>query len=578
METKSKYKERLRKALLVLAASLLLPLSWHWQTARADDLKWRGVVESMPMDGFEGEWEVSGRTFIANGSTQIKQENGPLQVGACAEVEYMAAEEVDIAVKIVSKEAGECIEDATPEASGTPQETSTPASTQTPQPSETPAPTPDDDDDDGDDGDQNGDDDDAETKRYGIIDVTPADGLIGTWQIDGEPYVTTSDTEFDPEHGGFTAGACVEIEYDASTTPPTIWEMETEHDYKCADAPKDDDEDTDDDKEDLPEGKMYGVIQSFPPDLIGEWKIGGMTFTADSSTEFDQDDGEFAEGVTVKVKFFTDADDVNYATEIEVIYGNKEDDDDDDDDESEDEYAGAEGKAYGLIETFPPDLIGQWVVSGITYTASAETEFEQDDGAFAVGARVKIEYIVDAQNDRRATEIETTDDDGDIEEDEHYKLVGFVQEMPQNGFIGEWQIGNTRFIADLSTEFDEDDAVLAVGSFVEAEYAITPAGNLLHELEARVPPGGGENNRVGQIQSMGDDGIVAASVHAATWIIDGTSYRVTPATKLNDAGGALTIGTTVDVNSYTATDGMETATRIQNVSLERSIYLPVTLR
>ena len=79
------------------------------------------------------------------------------------------------------------------------------------------------------------------------------------------------------------------------------------------------------------EGELFGILQSFPAELIGDWNIGGMTFVATSNTEFDVENGPFVVGVTVKVHFSTGADGVNHARDIETKYANDDDGHDDED-------------------------------------------------------------------------------------------------------------------------------------------------------------------------------------------------------------------------------------------------------
>jgi hypothetical protein len=54
------------------------------QLTLADD-DFYGIIESRP-DGKAGTWVVGGRSFEATDQTQLKEEHGLLEVGACAEV------------------------------------------------------------------------------------------------------------------------------------------------------------------------------------------------------------------------------------------------------------------------------------------------------------------------------------------------------------------------------------------------------------------------------------------------------------------------------------------------------------
>lgn len=505
-----------RIGLLIILAMVLsaVPIG---AASPADDNwpEWKGLVESRPAGTNIGDWVVGGRTFTADASTQFDEEHGTLDVGVCAKVKYQTVASGYRAVEIESKEASDCM------AGG-----------------------------------------EGENKVYGRIDSMPAGGLVGIWVIDGTSYEATASTQFEQEHGGFDIGVCVEVEYIAGT-PPTATKIGTEHDYKCSGGGGGGGGTE-------PSGEMYGVIESFPPGLIGTWVIGGMEFEADASTQFEQEHAAFDVGVTVEVKFYTDAAGVNHATKIETKFDN----DNGDDDDGNGAYDGAEGHAYGLIDAFPPGLIGEWIIGGIPYTATADTRFEQEHGAFAVGVNVKVKYYLDASNNRIARKIKTTDDRGDVSDPTHFKLVGYVQQMPAMGFNGQWVVNNVTLMADQTTKFKETHGLLAVGAYVEVEYYENAGVNWIHEIETEVPPGAGPNNGGGEIQDL--SGAAAASVSATgVWVIGGKSYLVTPATDLNDLNAALTVGSTAVVNSYTAPDSTEVATRISGVNVAFRAWLPM---
>lgn len=92
--------------------------------------------------------------------------------------------------------------------------------------------------------------------------------------------------------------------------------------------------------------------------------------------------------------------------------GDEDDDEDDGDDDDEDE-----NEVYGTVESMPNgSLIGNWTVDGVQYVAVESTEFEEEDGALAVGAMVELEFtLVDGVN--QLDEIETdSDSDSDLDE------------------------------------------------------------------------------------------------------------------------------------------------------------------
>ena len=267
------------------------------------------------------------------------------------------------------------------------------------------------------------------------------------------------------------------------------------------------------------EGEIYGVLQSFPANLIGEWNVGGMTYVADAAPSSCRN-GPFAVGVTVKVHFSTDAAGVNRAREIETKYAN---DSGGSDDDGNGAYEGAEGHAYGIADSVPGGLVGAWSIGGVSYTATASTKFEQSDGALVNGARVKVEYYLGAGGERIAKKIESTTDDGGATAPDNFKVFGFVNQMPAGGLVGTWMIDNVTYVAGAGAKFNESNAVLGVGAYVAVEYSVQNGQKQVHEIEAHVPPGAGPQTQFGTIDDKGGARLAAAGVQANTWVIGGVS-------------------------------------------------------
>ncbi len=541
---------------ILLALTTTFMASQTLQAAAVDGggSDWRGLVETMPATGFVGDWVIGGRAFSVNGASEIKQEAGPLQVGSCAKVKYQVDGATNRALEIESQSGNDCNGNSTP----------TPESSATPDPNGTIPPD-----------DHGGHDGDHSNDPHGRIESLPENGLLGTWVISGTTYVVTTTTELRQRFGSFVVGACVQVKSDKSTNPATAQRIETKQDFVCAS-----DDDNGDDHHGghlgLAHGELFGVLQSFPITLTGTWKIGGLDFVADANTEFKQEHGAFAISNTVEVKFYIDIDGINHAIAIENKFAN---DHHGHDDNGNGVHEGAEGQAFGTLDSFPDGLVGPWIISGIEYTATNQTEFKPRQGAFVKGVRVKVEYFLDANNHRIAHEVETTTNTGGVDDPTHAVLVGFVQVMPTDGFTGTWKIGDVTFLADLNSQFKEEHGVLAVGAFVSVEYSVTNGSKLIYELETHVPPGAGDHTHTGRIKHMGDDGLQAAGVSAnSTWSIDDTSYVVTPSTNLNDVLGALAVDQTVIVNSYTAADGTEVATQIRGLTVNSQIFLPLMRR
>lgn len=505
----------------------------------------RAIVEALPEDGFRGVWTVGGVQYQVNGETRIRQKEGPIRAGTCVEIRYRMDAEPYPALRIESESRRKC-HGASPTPGGT-----IPAPTETPEPSSTP-------------------DDDSEI--YGILESFPVE-LIGEWVIAGTPYTATANTEFEAERGEFAVGVCVKAHL-ASADNRLIREVETTNRFRCGGS--------DDDKDDVQaRGELYGMVQELPSDLIGDWQIGGLTIKADTATEFNERRSEFAEGVIVKVHFLLLTQGIFYATEIEAKFAN----DDHGDDDHNDVYEGAEGHAYGLLESFPTDRLGEWSVAGISYTVTSETHFVRPHSNFEVGVMVRVKYRTDVDGNRIARQIKTTSDNGGASGEGHATLFGYVDQMPVSGFAGEWVVDGVTFHANGTTKFKEEHGLLSLGSYVKMEYFTSDGRNVLHEIESQVPPGAGDDTTVGEIEAIGDEtGDSTASsasvrmVDGAVWMIGGQEYIITAATDLNDFQGELTVGSTVTVNSYTADDGSIVATQVRGVTLVNTIFLPTINR
>ncbi len=423
-----------------------------------------GLVQSMPSPGFVGAWVIGGVAYDATGSTSFKQLAGPLAVGACAKVRYTGSSSPFTAIEIESEPMSDC-SGPTPAPSATP--SSTPAATATPS---------------------------NEVERYGRIESFPAN-LLGTWVVGGVTYNATAGSEFKQADGVFAVGVCVKVHALTTTTPATVREIETERDYRCGGTAG-----TGETGGTAGEGEIYGVLQSFPAGLIGEWNVGGMSYVADAGTEFVQVNGPFAVGATVKVHFATDATGVNRAREIETKYAN---DSGGSDDDGNGAYEGAEGHAYGIADSVPGGLVGAWSIGGISYTATADTKFEQNDGALVNGARVKVEYYLGSNGERIAKQIESTTENGGATAPDNFKVFGFVDQMPSGGLVGAWIVDDVDYVAGAGARFDETNAVLGIGAYVAVEYSVQGGVKQVHEIEAHVPPGAGPQTVVGTIDDKG---------------------------------------------------------------------------
>lgn len=176
-------------------------------------------------------------------------------------------------------------------------------------------------------------------------------------------------------------------------------------------------------------GELQGVVEALPgtTNLVGDWLVSGVTVHVTTATEIDDDLAAVAVGATVEVEGVWEADGSITAHEVEVS-----------EDAEDDDYG--EMKLEGLVDALPPtpDLVGDWVVSGVTVHVTTETEIETEHGSIAVGSAVEVEGLAEADGSITAHRIETKDPE-DIDEHEAV-LLGTVGSFPSGDLVGKWRV------------------------------------------------------------------------------------------------------------------------------------------
>lgn len=495
-------------------------VAWTGDGDDNDRPRFRGLVEQMPEGGRIGEWRIGGRTVVANAQTQFDETEGAIGLGVCVKVEFVSQGSTT-AREIDSEPLSDC--------------------------------------------NGGGDDDDDGAEIYGIVEAMPAGGTVGAWTVSGSVYTVTAQTELKTEYGAFDIGRCVKIHLMAGSTN-TVREMETERGFKCSGG----DDNTPPPAGVIGRGELYGELKSFPQELVGVWEIGVLTFTATTNTEFKTANGPFTVGEIVKVEFYVMQDGTFLAREIKTAMANWGGDDDDDDHGGDRQ----KGHAFGVVEQLPAEgLFGVWTVGGVSYSVTNNTELRARGGSFAVGVTVKIEFRVDGNGNRIAKEIKLMFPQGAPGNTEA-TFVGFIDAMPPTGYVGQWVVNGVEFTANAQSKFKEDHGALTVGAYVKVEYRLNNGVRMIHEMETAVPPGAGDDNFIGNVERM-DDNVIAAALTDSVWVIGGRTFVVTPSTRVD---GALNLSDTAWVNSYTTTSGEQVATRIQGLTLNNFVYLPMTRR
>ena len=222
--------------------------------------------------------------------------------------------------------------------------------------------------------------------------------------------------------------------------------------------------------------ESYGIVSSFPPNMVGNWVISDHNFEATASTQFDTlDGGPFEVGGCAKVRYDAITQ-VVYEISSEPINDCVEGDDDNEMGIS----------VYGTLGSLPDGLIGDWVVDGVTYTTTANTEFDPMD-IFVVGACVKVElnpttlavYEIEAEGADDCVNGQHDDDDDDDNDLNTIATYGLLEQFPAD-YLGTWQLSGTIYTATNATQFNVLDTFV-LGNCVKIEYY--PDTFLAHEIE-----------------------------------------------------------------------------------------------
>lgn len=303
------------------AATLVLFLLLAGQDALAqtvydkDDgarVKFTGLIENLPNNAsLIGDWQVSGRKVKVIGSTELKQEAGAAVVGATVEVEGM--EEADRSVRASKIEV---------KSSGAPS---------------------------------------GYIEFYGVIETLPASGLVGEWIVSGKRVRVSAETQIKNYNGAPAVGKQVEVkgvtQSDGSTLAASI-------EVKSA----------------VPGAgytELYGVIEALPgtQGQIGDWRVAGKTVRVTSSTVLDSERGPFNVGTFVEVEGNLLEGGIIAATKIEVKQKGS---------------VNGSPTFYGIVESLPTNLRGDWTVSGRVVHVDSKTKIVPKNMTPRVGSHVEI--------------------------------------------------------------------------------------------------------------------------------------------------------------------------------------------
>jgi mRNA-degrading endonuclease toxin of MazEF toxin-antitoxin module len=300
-------------------------------------------------------------------------------------------------------------------------------------------------------GGSNDDDDDDDRGEWvefqGAIERLPDnddDSLLGEWQIDGKQVHVDDKTEIKLNGQTVAVGKRAKVggwrQVDGSVRAAHISLVEDRGRSTS----------------------FAGVIQALPENtLIGDWQIDNRVVTVSPTTELKNRHGDFVVGQRVKVSG-RERDGVVHAEKIETL-------------------PAPEVQHSGRIVSFPPGLVGDWLVGDKKVVSTGQTEFNQRHGAFAEGVLVKVKGTLQGDGSILAKKIETLP----MPKIEHR---GEILELPATAdLVGLWRIGRYLFDVTSATELKNDLDDYAVGVTVKAKGRQRADGVVMAEKIEIVP-------------------------------------------------------------------------------------------
>ena len=484
-------------SIAVLLAGVMTLIGGKWTQVQAEDLKAQGVIVSIPAGGHSGAWIIGSQTFSANDQTRFDTTDAPLQVGQCARVNYVAAGDALTATEIQGVDSTDCTH-----SNSNPADNTEPNGSNDPQASH------------------------ELTGTGGItetheISQTPDSGKQLQHQIPGEPEpndhpIVTGTTGITETH---------EISQTPQTENPNSGQEGGELDAK-------------------------GRIDSLPANgLVGLWTIGGITYTVTANTETEQGFGDFAVGQCVEVNYKAQNAE-RIATKISTDHEYKCGSDtggNDNQNNSGGDTNGPHGELYGAIIALPSGLNGAWSIGGTTIVADSKTEFDQEHGAFAIGATVKVEFYTDANGVNHALKIESkfVNDGGDEIKAIQGQAFGSVDKLP-DGLNGMWIIGGVAYTTTNTTVFKQEHGKFAQGVQVRVEYALASNGNRIAS-EIEVLEGQSQNGGSQIVELVGFVQKMPSGMFTGAWMVGNITLLADTKTEFHETNGLLAVGAYVSL-------------------------------
>jgi uncharacterized membrane protein YgcG len=203
-----------------------------------------------------------------------------------------------------------------------------------------------------------------------------------------------------------------------------------------------------------------------------------------------------------------------------------------------------------------------WTIEGQTILVDGSTSI---DGAIVVGDTVRVNAVVDSTGAVKASKIEASDGSSSTPEPQKTEepnggadiVTGQLEAMTPDS----WTVKGQVFAINAQTEIKNN---ILLGDVVKVHFATNPDGTLV-ATEIEKAGDNQANNSVenGKKSNETEFTGVVESIAIDSWVVSGQTFAVTPQTEIK---GAIAVGDTVKVHTFTATDGTLTVREIELAS------------
>ena len=152
------------------------------------------------------------------------------------------------------------------------------------------------------------------------------------------------------------------------------------------------------------------------------------------------------------------------------------------------------------------------------------------------------------------------------DDENEVKFTGIITSLPSTpGFIGDWTVAGRTVHVTNSTEIEQDDGVIAVGTRVEVEGRARADGSVdAEEIEVKGNDDDEDDDDEDEFEFAGIiQTLPATAGFIGDWRVGGRTVHVTSATRINTKDGPIEVGAFVEVEGTQRADGSIDATEIE---------------